>query len=243
MQLEKGSQVNYRILLLFCLYFAPVYGTDRLVFSTAVNSGLPPQVCAEIMALALSRINIDMELSHQSVARAIVSASNGETDGETARVQGLNAKYPDLVQVEVSCYAHNVNLFVLAGDEFTVEGWHSIPAEKVIGYRKGTHFIELAAARHNLSIYPLETKQQVFKLIKVGKVDMMLGTAQSIGSREKPKALNDLVMLEPALERHSFYSYIHKRHLAILPKINQQLLRIKVSGEMDLIQQKYIEDM
>ncbi|QHJ12859.1 hypothetical protein FX988_03117 [Paraglaciecola mesophila] len=218
--------------------FASANAKERLVFSTAVNSGLPPMVCSEVMRLALSRINIDMSLNAKSSERSILSASKGETDGETARVNGLNAKYPDLFQTSVSCYAHDVNLYTLAGNEFKVDGWQSIPPNKVIGYRKGTHYIEQAATQHDISIYPLETNQQIFKLISVGKIDMMIATEQIMGSKVMLNGSAELVILRPALERHGFYSYIHKKHLAILPQINQQLTRMKTSGELDSVQHK-----
>lgn len=228
----------FAFILLFSACFACANSKDRLVFSAPVNSGLPPIVCSEVLRLALSRIGIDMSLNFKSLERSILSASRGETDGETARVKGLNAKYPDLFQTGVSCYAHDVNLYTLAGNEFKVDGWQSIPPSKVIGYRKGTHYIEQAATQHDISIYPLETNEQIFKLISVGKIDMMIATEQLIGPRVMLNESAELVILQPALERHGFYSYIHKQHLAILPQINQQLTQMKASGEIDSIQQK-----
>ena len=47
-------------------------------------------------------------------------------------------------------------------------------------------------------------------------------------------------MLEPAIERHDFYSYLHKKNLHILPKLNQILVSMQISGEIELIKQKQL---
>ncbi|MEI8650709.1 hypothetical protein P4S73_27010 [Paraglaciecola sp. Hal342] len=124
----------------------------------------------------------------------------GETDGEIARVKGLNAKYPDLFQTSVSCYAHDANLYTLAGNEFKVDGWQSIPPSKVIGYRKGTHYIEQRGNAARVFPLPaLETNEQIFKLISVGKIDMMIATEQLIGPRVMLNESAELVIFSNLL--------------------------------------------
>ena len=132
-------------------------------------------------------------------------------------------------------------LYVKAGKEFKVNGWQSIPHDYVIGYRKGLQYIERAAKKYEISIYPLVNLDQVLGLIIADKIDVAVGTERLFALNNKVRQKKDIVMLQPAIERHHFYSYLHKKNRNILPTINKVLISMQNSGEIELIKPKYVK--
>lgn len=228
------------IILCLCIFLGSAYGKETLVFSSTLKNDRARLVCSEVLGKALDRLDIEMNIYQMPEARSLKMSSQGGTDGDVARIGGLESKYSDLYQVAVSCFSHDVYLYVKAGKEFKVNGWGSIPKGYLIGYQKGVQFIEIAAQEYNLALYPLANAKQVLGLMKKGRIDLLVGTEQFLTLTDSTSRTTGIIMLVPAIEHHSFYSYLHKKHQYILPKLNNILISMQASGEVELIQQKHM---
>tara|TARA_R110000751_G_scaffold299347_1_gene409971 strand:+ start:34980 stop:35708 length:729 start_codon:yes stop_codon:yes gene_type:complete len=229
-----------RILVLFsCVFFSPTYAADTLFFSSStIENDHVRSICVKVLETAFNRLNINLAVNNMPAGRSLIMSNSGKIDGEVARIAGIEVKFPNLSKVAVSCFSHDVYLYVRAGKDFNVSGWGSIPRDYVLGYRKGVQYIEQAAQKHDISLYPLVNLKQVFGLLKAGRIDLMVSTKQLFQIDADVKKSENIIMLEPAIEHHEFYSYLHKKNQHILPKLNQVLVSMKLSGEIKLIQLK-----
>lgn len=190
-------------------------------------------MAVRILKTAYSRIGKSVEFKKSPVARSIVNADSGITDGELARIEGLEKKYPNLIRVaipiaydEIFVYSKNFN--------FKVEGWHSLLPYK-IGFLSGFQRAEQRTAGMNTE--SVSTEKQGLEKINIGRSDVFLGLQGTLCLIKKLN-LNEIKAIDQPLEKITMYHYLHKSHSAMAARLEVVLTQMQESGEMELIQQQ-----
>ncbi len=186
-----------------------------------------------ILKTAYSRIGISVEFKESPVARSILNADSGITDGELARIEGLEKKYPNLIRVsipiaydEVFVYSKNFN--------FKVEGWHSLLPYK-IGLLSGFQRAEQRTAGMNTEM--VTTEQQGLEKLNIGRSDVFIGLQGTLCLIKKLR-LNGITAIDQRLEKIIMYHYLHKSHRTMAARLEAVLTQMQASGEIELIQQQ-----
>ena len=223
----------YRILIVLVL---SVTSFSQAENSIVISKGNLDYSVYQLMALrivktAYSRIGENVEFRGSPVARSIVNADRGITDGELARIEGLEKKFPNLIRVaipiaydEVFVYSKNFN--------FKVEGWHSLLPYK-IGLLSGFQRAEQKTAGMNTE--RVTTEQQGLEKLNIGRSDVFVGLQGTLCLIKKLN-LNEITAIDQRLERIIMYHYVHKSHRTMAARLEAVLTQMQASGEMESIQ-------
>ena len=124
-----------------------------------------------ILKTAYSRIGKSVEFKKSPAARSLVNADSGITDGELARIAGLENIYPNLIRVAIPIAYDEVFIYSKKFN-FKVEGWHSLLPYK-IGYLSGFQRAEQRTAGMNTE--KVTTEKQGLEKLNVGRTDVFIG--------------------------------------------------------------------
>ncbi|MEP0175629.1 MAG: hypothetical protein ABJH28_00015 [Paraglaciecola sp.] len=200
----------------------------RIVFSAPIENNSARVICEDKLTRAFNQIGYKFEVSLMPAKRALLMSNNGTTNGEVARIGGLDKDYPNLIQVNESCYSHLVYFYVKSGKEFTVDGWGSIPADYLLGYRKGMKYIEFASEKYPFKLYSIDNLDQSLQMLMLmfDRIDLLVGSTSLFKALSKQADISGVVRLEPAVEKHMFYPYKHKKHSHLLPELTAKLAEV-----------------
>ncbi|MBF0268368.1 MAG: transporter substrate-binding domain-containing protein [Alphaproteobacteria bacterium] len=178
------------------------------------------------------RLNIDAELVvNKASGRAITLADDGVDDGIAARVEGLEAKFSNLVRVQEPIFINDFVACGLSGAPKTAS-WDSIAPYRV-SYIIGWQIFDknLKPARELLLAKDAE---QLFALLKAEKVDLALHERWQALWQARQSGLK-LVVSEPPLARVPMFIYLNRKHAALAPELARELAAMKADGSYQAI--------
>ncbi len=211
-----------------------VHLKDTLVISQPdVVYTLFLQASQLILKEAYARIGIKIKFETLPTERSLDLANKGVTDGELARISGLQNEYPNLIQVPVPTAPNRVFAYSKKHN-FPVTDWQSLKPYK-IDIIFGSKFLEQKSK--GLHATKVKSDYQGLKKLSVGRSDFYIGLFGIKCSINKHN-FTDIKMLTPALDEMSMYHYMHKRHKHIADKLTVVLKQMKQDGEMELMQEQ-----
>lgn len=173
------------------------------------------------------RLGIDADLVvNKAAARAISLANDGIDDGIAARIEGLEAKFPNLVRVPEPVF---VNDFVACGLRAVPDkaSWESLNPHR-ISYIIGWQIFD-NNVRSSRELLLAKDAEQLFMLLKAGKTDLALHERMQALWLAKDAGLR-IKIAEPPLARVKMYIYLHRRHADLVPKVAAELTAMKADG-------------
>jgi len=189
-----------------------------------------------ILTLAYSRIGQSVEFEKAPAERSLVNANTGITDGELARIGGLEEEYPNLIMIptpisydEIVVFSKDANL--------NVDGWGSLLPYRV-GFIAGLKIAEQKTSGFKgMNIEMVTSVDQGFRKLTLGRSDVFIGLKGNQCLIEALK-LPEIKVLEPPLEKITMYHYINKSHSGIVAELDTVLKQMSESGEMGSIQRQ-----
>lgn len=184
----------------------------------------------EIVKEAYRRAGLEVKAEILPNERGIVSANNGDTDGDTMRVAGLEAKYPNLVRVPEPVMLFNVVAFT-AGLNFDVKGWESLKPHSlciVRGFKLGE--IRTEGMNRELPANP----EAALRMVRAGHCAVAT-MAESFWLMIDEMKLGPLRALDKPVESVPLYHYVHARHAGLVPKLADALKSMHKDGSIDRI--------
>jgi polar amino acid transport system substrate-binding protein len=216
----------------------PAAAADKIVLSSGMHE---PWTNAEgtgftniFVTELFARIGLPAEVTfNAAAARALQLANEGADDGLAARIAGLENQYPNLVRVPEPIF---INDFIAASVATTpveaVRNWDGLKLHSV-AYILGWQVFE-----HNLpTVRELTTtkdSKQLLGLLQSGRVEIILHERWQAMWQAKQRGLQ-LRIHEPPLVSTPMYLYLHKRHAALVPRVAQELARMKAEGRHQAI--------
>ncbi len=210
---------------------------ERLVFS-AVEGSITVEIARRVLTRAYERLDIPIEIRELPGARALYYSNSGQTDGEAFRVAGIEKRYSNLRRIDVPIFTNSLYLFVKEGREFSVNGWESVPPDYRVGYQRGIQIIEKNTLRHCIRTHRARHTSQLFAMLKFGRVDAIIaGGDQTVLSAQELRR-DHIVQLQPAIDSHPLYHYVHVNQADLIPRITAVLREMEAGGELRRIQQE-----
>jgi len=217
-------------LLAACALALPAAGEPALVLNAAGaapfirpdGSGFSNVIARE----AFQRIGREVQVVSLPAERALRLADEGRIDGELGRLGGLEALYPNLLRVPEPIA--RVELVAFSRDP-------SIPAElgalreRAVGLVRGWKFFEHALAGAK-QVVTASDAEQLFRLLSLGRVEVALYERSMGAALLTALGIRDIHRLEPPLARPEVYTYLHRRHAALVPRLAEALRAMKRDG-------------
>jgi polar amino acid transport system substrate-binding protein len=191
--------------------------------ATADHTGL----CDRVMTEAFRRLGLRLEIVNLPSERSLLSANEGIHDGNFARVQGLEKQYPNLIRVAEQITTFEFVAFT-AGPVFRTAGWESLRPHHV-GIVTGWKILE-GNITGGASLTKVRDEKLLFGLLAAGRADLVVYDRQQGRVVLEQLGLRGITVLEPPLAVEGMYPYLHKRHAALVPRLERVLREMKQDG-------------
>lgn len=206
-------------------------GNETIVVSTN-NTPLDRKVLQAVSEEAFARAGAQFKLVSLPSERSLLSADNGDVDGEGLRVGGLSKDYPNLVQVpepyvRISFVAFSTDATIVLDD------WDSLRPYRV-AFINGWKMFENNAASAKV-VNKVDTPEQLFEMLQLGRVDLALYTRADGEVLTRTLGMSRIAPLTPALKDVDLYLYLHKKHRALVPEIAAAIRSMKTDGSYNAI--------
>jgi len=213
--------------------------TDSITFASgAPLNDYQARIIIPILTEAFQKNEINFSAEYMPSLRALQVSNSGKLDGELHRVANFheitNNQYSNLIRID--CKLLSVHLAVFAKENLVINTAEDLNHYNLAYYR-GRKDVDKLLNLHNAQkkIYKVNTDLQAFQMLAAGRVDLIISESHAgnsiIHSAEKFNNIREL----NRLVKTDIYSFIHKKHQALLPDINNTLEQMKAQGRFEQI--------
>lgn len=170
--------------------------------------------------------------------RGLVSANEGEIDGDMVRIAGLDKQYPNLIRIPEKVLDWEFCAFVKKNSKLTKSNYKEFRKYKTGIIRGWKIYEEKMAGSKKLVV--VSNSGQLLNMLDIGNIDVALYSRSNGQHMIKALDLKDIKILEPPLDKQQMYIYLNKRHAQVVPKLAQALRDIKAEGLYDKVYRKTV---
>lgn len=204
-----------------------------------VNTGFTPPVSTIfelVLQEAFGRLGRQLDFQEVSAERSLILVNDGIDDAECCRIPDVVRKeYRNLIAVPESVFEVRFSAFV-TNPEVQVQNWEDLKPYSVgtvTGWKILVNNIGLIQPRE---YFELDNAEAMFRMLDMGRLDV--ATLGYLSGRRSLRQLQlqDIVhAVEPPLATRKLYLMLHKKHVALVPRLNEILVELKADGTMDRI--------
>ena len=182
-----------------------------------------------IILEAFRRLDIAVRLVRLPSERALKNAEQGIDDGSYVRIAGLSSQYPNLIMVPEPMSEFNFTAFT-RDPAITTATWDDLRARNV-GLVTGWKLVEknLAGAPH---ISRARDEEALFALLDKGRVEAVVSSLHSGEAIIRRHGYHNVRVLNPPLAVQPMHLYMHKKHAALVPLLDQTLRQMRQDGSL-----------
>jgi polar amino acid transport system substrate-binding protein len=205
----------------------------REPFTTTTNG---PGFAEELLREALRRIGHDLAVLSLPPERALVNANAGIEDGDMFRAPGLEKDYPNLVRVPQPLLENDFVAFTLRAD-VDVQRWADL-ARYSVAHITGYKILERQLAG-STNVTTVRDNELLLALLANGRADVILNS-RWVGLWFARRAGLSLRELEPPLLRVPMFTYLHRRHQALVSPLAEALAEARRDGTWQRLHQRIL---
>lgn len=198
---------------------------EELVIATMKGS-VNSEIAEIVMKEAYNRLGIEIKVEEYPAKRALAESNSGNVDGELTRVANMQNKFKNLVMIPTPINTLEGVVFTKTVD-FPVNGWQSLRPYK-IGIRRGIRFTDVGTK--GMRRHVVNDNDMLFSLLNVGRVDIIVIALANGLQALKEIELSGIKPLYPPVASYPLHTYLHKKHEALIPKLDKVLQEMTEEG-------------
>ena len=203
---------------------------DHKFVVTVVTQGAFTEAGKSIVKEAYSRIGISIEFRQLPGERAIVDTNKGVTDAELFRIDKINLRYPNLIQIPVSYIPDEVAVF--SKMDIKVDGWQSL-TEYSTAVRRGDKFIE--DKTRDMERYFVTQDLHLFRMLESDRVQVVVASRWDGLEYIRDIGSTTIKALSPSLVTNPLYHYLHNKHAEVVPLLADAIQSMHEDGTIERI--------
>jgi len=223
----------YRLLLtcLLALTWATSISADdrELTFTFPEEKNAFHDAAAEIIRQAYATLGISVTYKTVPAERALMMSNSGHSDGELVRIEGIDAKYPNLIRIPVSHVTADQMAFG-TDPSLKIDGWKSLEPYRLV-FHRGYKVAELNT--QGTDRYLTGTDTRAFIMVENGRKDIAIANRFTGEKIIEEEGLERVVMLTPPVQRDPLYHYIHSKHRDLVDDVTRVLEQMKAEGAFE----------
>ncbi|WDE07439.1 transporter substrate-binding domain-containing protein [Thalassomonas viridans] len=180
-------------------------------------------------------LGIDITITPLPADRAQYVATSGKKDGEIMRIWTYGDENSTTIRVPTPYYYLETMPFVLKQGDIDISKAQDLENYSLVKVRGVKHTNNITAGLNR--VYEVNSSEVMFKLLSSGKVDVALTNTLDGNLALERLGYKNIVAMDKPLAVLPLYHYVHEKHQALVPVIDQAIQRLKSSGEL----QKLIE--
>jgi len=224
------------ILMAILLSF-PTFAENKINLSYSATQ--PPMHTSQltgfvdlVLTEAFKRIDYKVDISRVDNEHSLINTNKGIVDGLSQRISGLTKHYPNLIRVPekivdwqfVAFSKQNIN---------TSKGWNSL-TPYTVAIITGWKIFEYNIPERT-SVTKVKNTEQLFNLLNKSRCDIILFERFQGLQFIKKMGYKNMKLLEPAMAKREMFTYLHKKHASLVPKLSRALKEIKNDGTYQLL--------
>lgn len=230
------------IKILIFFIFVATFFSETLVFSTvelSEKSSSTQIIAKKILEVAYKDLGYDFIIKPISGERAIWGANNGEYDGELYRVKDIEVLYKNLIRVKVPLTKLEFVVYSLKEKNY-ISSFEDLRGYK-IAYPMGIKILEMNLMSFD-NVYATPSYEKLFLLLKAERVDYII--LDRINGDKVLDNLNFKNIIENSrvLLSIELFHYLNKKHRNISVLLEEKLLQMKITGEIEKINNEILID-
>ncbi len=182
---------------------------------------------AEIIRQAYAAIGVAVVFKSLSAERALQMSNRGRSDGELVRIEGIEAKYSNLIPIPVSHVTAEQMAF---GHDPTlkIDGWQSLKPYRLVFHRgyKVAEQNTVGMDRHLTG-----NDVNAFTMVENKRMDIVIANRFSGEKIIADHGLKNVVMLLPPVQRDPLFHYIHSNHSDLVADVTGVMKSMKQHGD------------
>ncbi len=216
----------------------PGLAEERMTLVAA--AGTVDTVISEvILRTAYRRLGIDIYIEKHPGERALRLANSGEVAGDVQRIDGLSAKYSNMIQIRPAINFIEGSAFSRS-QQIPINGWESLKDYR-IGLIRGIKFAENNTK--GMDTYVARDYASLFRMLNKDRIDVAISPRLNGLYQIKRFGIHDVTPLSPAIARFDLFHYLHIKHAALVPKLSSIFTEMAASGELKQIREHVIKIM
>ena len=233
-------RVLVHLLPLLSMIAVPDVGA-RLRFAAAETADA--RAAAAVLEEAYGRLGIEIEVDYLHGGTALIHANSGLYDGDVQRIDGIDRRFPNLVQVRIPINYLEAMAFT-GHSEIGVRGWHSLGPYRV-GIVEGMAFAE--EGTQGLEVRRAGSYHQLVALLEQSRVDVAImpriNGLLTIRHRNSAAESAELRQSGPVLETLLLYHYLNARQQDLVPGLEKVLNQMLLDGTMKRMRNQVYAEM
>lgn len=213
-----------KIFLVF-IFISPVSLANNVLNFSQVTAANPEDCAIKTLTKAYKNLNINIEFPLFPSQRSLIESNKGNTDGETARIENINERYPNLVRIPVAICHMKIHLYSIK--TLDIHSYEDLTKYR-LGHRQG--FLAVEQMFQHLSPYKVTSTQQLLNMLLNNRIDIISLSKTAASSLAKKHPSIKLKQVDIDVPPVKLYHYLHKKHQKIIPLITQELQRLEESG-------------
>ncbi|MFC1672898.1 substrate-binding periplasmic protein [Pseudomonadota bacterium] len=216
----------------------PSWAAETLVIASRENT-LTNRYVESVLVKAYARMDIGVEFVHYPDARSVIAANDGYADGEAARLEAVVGNFPNLMLVPVPLFYSDLSVFFHQGYDINISNWESLAGYSATTIR-GFEYVKKKLAGQKLKV--VKTTAEAVSLIdrdlvEVAVLNSLLG---QLAIREA--GVKNVMEHAPPLDRLPVYHLLHKKHVALVPKLTNVLEGMERDGSLRTMWESFVAD-
>jgi polar amino acid transport system substrate-binding protein len=227
-------QVSKLIVITLLMSLCCLVSAENQVITISTNNTPLDRKALQLLSQeAFRRVGLEPRLISTPSERSLQMANQGEVDGEGLRIAGLNAQYPNLIQIPERFIGISFVAFSRDAMINLNQGWESLKPHRV-AFITGWKMFEANASGARV-VNRVSTPEQMFRMLEGGRIDVALYTRADGIHLIRSMNLGSIAPLSPALKDVDMYLYLHKKHESLVPQIAKALREMKADGSYNQI--------
>jgi polar amino acid transport system substrate-binding protein len=229
------------IFVLF-LFSMSAIAEEKLVFATHSRAPLSLYL-KEVIQEALKPYSIQAEVLELPGSRVILQVNNGRIDGDLSRVENFKdiSDYPssNYRRVDEAIVLTEIVMITLAQKEIVQPlTWNTVNQGTAAFLRGSKTIRKHLDSKNRVS---LSSNIQALEMVANERADsaiMFASVAKSL-FQQHAKLNEKLIIQKNALMSYPLFIYLNKKHLKLIPKLEQSLRQLKASGFIENTAKRY----
>ncbi len=209
---------------------------QRPPISTIFSDGFADSVATQ----AFDRLGINLIIQNIPAKRALVNANRGISDGDLARIEGVEKSYPNLIRVPEIIWIAEINAFS-KDPSITLQHWRDLKHFS-LAYIRGWVVFDNNVPKTAM-INKVLLPEALFKVVERERVQLALYEKKMGLSVIKQLAIRNVYPVNDSLLNTPIYIYLHKKHRKIVPLLTKAIKAMKQDGSYDAIMQRTLGEV
>ncbi|MFA6138932.1 MAG: transporter substrate-binding domain-containing protein [Sulfurimonas sp.] len=210
----------------------------------SINSGFPfpeTNLVESIVTEGFKRANIPMKYQTLPTERSLINANIGIDDGEAGRIWDIDKLYPNLVRIPVSI--HSIDIVILSRKNLHIKTPSDLKLYNV-GLIRGVKIAEsIAQKAEPLSIVEATDYLTLIKMLTNHRIDVIITSKIALLTMLGETKEQGLYMTAKPLASLPLYSYLNKKHQALVPQLEKAYKSMVDDGTIEKVHNAFLHNL